>query len=181
MNPGFPGSSSGKEPTCRCRRHRKLGFDPQVGKIPWRRAQQSTPVFLPGESHGQRSLVGHSPQGCKELDMTEATQHTADFMTQYYCLAITSKFWPVGIKEQIKKGTNAPFKEIFWKFNTGTFFFLQELINSHIQLQEVRTRKCSLYFFCLCLDKNCRLYHQGKKGGSILGGSWKPHGPIKHH
>ena len=38
---------------------------------PWRRAWQPTPVFLPGESHGQRSLVGYSPRGHKELDMTE--------------------------------------------------------------------------------------------------------------
>ena len=46
-----------------CRRPR---FDPWVGKIPWRRAWQPTPVFLPGESHGQRSLVGYSPWGYKE-------------------------------------------------------------------------------------------------------------------
>ena len=44
-----------------------------VGKIPWRRAWQPTLVFLPGESHGQSSLVGYSPQGLKELDMNEAT------------------------------------------------------------------------------------------------------------
>ena len=42
-----------------------------VGKIPWRRAWQLTPVFLPGESHGQRSLAGYSPRGHKESDMTE--------------------------------------------------------------------------------------------------------------
>ena len=41
----------------------------------WRRKWQPTPVFLPGESHGQRSLVGYSPWHCKELDMTEATEH----------------------------------------------------------------------------------------------------------
>ena len=52
----------------RLRRHR---FDPWVGKIPWRRAWQSTPVFLPGESHRQRSLLGYSPRGSKESDMTE--------------------------------------------------------------------------------------------------------------
>ena len=46
-------------------------FDPWVGKIPWRRIWQPTPVFLPGEFHGQRRLVGFSPWGCKELDMTE--------------------------------------------------------------------------------------------------------------
>ena len=48
-------------------------FDPWVREMPWRRAWQSTPVFLPGESHRQRSLVGYSPWGCKESDMTETT------------------------------------------------------------------------------------------------------------
>ena len=51
-----------------CRRSR---FDPCIGKIPWRRKWQPTPVFLPGESHGQRSLVGYRPWGCKESDATE--------------------------------------------------------------------------------------------------------------
>ena len=43
------------------RRSKRLGFDPWVGKIPWRRKWQPTPIFLPGESHGQRSLAGYSP------------------------------------------------------------------------------------------------------------------------
>ena len=46
-------------------------FNPYVGKVPWRRKQQPTPVFLPGEFHGERSLAGYSPQGHRELDMTE--------------------------------------------------------------------------------------------------------------
>ena len=49
------------------------GFDPWVRKILWKRKRQPTPVFLPGKSHGQRSLAGHSPLGHKELDMTEMT------------------------------------------------------------------------------------------------------------
>ena len=67
---GFPGSVSGKElPTqVRCKR---CQFDPWVGIFPWRRAWQPTPVFLPGESPGQRSLAGCSPWGCKDSDMTE--------------------------------------------------------------------------------------------------------------
>ena len=54
-----------------CLQGRRPGFDPWVGKIPWRREWQPTPVFWPGEFHGQRSLVGCSPWGCKESDMTE--------------------------------------------------------------------------------------------------------------
>ena len=45
-------------------------FNPLVGKISWRRECQPTPVFLPGEFHGQRSPVGYSPWGCKESDRT---------------------------------------------------------------------------------------------------------------
>ena len=48
-------------------------FDPWVGKSPWQRAQQPTPGFLPGESHGQRSLVGYSSWDRKESDTTKAT------------------------------------------------------------------------------------------------------------
>ena len=68
----------GKESACQCRRCKRCGFNPWVGKIPWRRAWQPTPVFLPGESHGQRSLVGYSPSGRKEQDMTEATERASD-------------------------------------------------------------------------------------------------------
>ena len=48
-----------------------IGLDPSIEKIPWRRAWQPIPVFLPGESHGQRSLAGYSPRGCRELNTTE--------------------------------------------------------------------------------------------------------------
>ena len=50
---------------------RKGEFDPCIAKTPWRRAWQPTPVFLPGESCGQRSLGGYSPWVCKESDTTE--------------------------------------------------------------------------------------------------------------
>ena len=73
---GFPGGTSGKEPTYQCRRLKRRWFDPWVGKIPWRRAWQPTPVFLPGESHGQRSLAGYSPWGHKESDRTERLNTT---------------------------------------------------------------------------------------------------------
>ena len=70
----FPDGTSGKEPTCQCRRRERCEFDPWVRKIPWRRARQPTPVFLPGESHGWRSLVVYSPWGSKESDTTEQLQ-----------------------------------------------------------------------------------------------------------
>ena len=73
LNRGFPGGISGKEPTCQCRRHKRHRFSPWVGKVPWRRKWQPTPVFLPGESHGQKNLVDYSPYSHTELDVTEVT------------------------------------------------------------------------------------------------------------
>ena len=54
------GGTRNKKPACQCRKHR---LDPWVGKIPWRMAWKPTPAFLPGESHGQKSLVGYSLYG----------------------------------------------------------------------------------------------------------------------
>ena len=68
---GFPGGASGKEPVCQCRRRKRHRFDYWVGKIPWRRAWQPTPVFLPEESHRQGILAGYRPQGRKMSDMFE--------------------------------------------------------------------------------------------------------------
>ena len=65
-----------KEPACQRRRRKRHGFNPWVRKICWRRAWQPTPVLLPGEPLGQRSLVGYSPWGHKESDTTEVTEHS---------------------------------------------------------------------------------------------------------
>ena len=80
LGPGFPGGTSGKEPACQCRRCTRFGFDSWVRKIPWRRALQAPPVFLPGKFHGQKSLAGHSlGVGHKKSDMSDHTHvHVAD-------------------------------------------------------------------------------------------------------
>ena len=78
---GFAGGTREKKPACQCRRHKRRKFDPWVGKIPWRRAWQPTAVFLPGESHGQRSLAGCGQWGHEGLDTTKRqprTQHTRE-------------------------------------------------------------------------------------------------------
>ena len=85
---GPPRWLSSKKKHLQCRRHR---FNPWVGKILWRRKWQLTPVFLPRESHGQRSLVG-----CKELDMTEqlsmhsSVQYSGRLLTVLYSLICPS-------------------------------------------------------------------------------------------
>ena len=68
---GSPRGVSGKEPSCQFRRHNRCSCDPWVRKIPWRREWLPTPIFLPGELHGQRSLVDYSPWGCTQSNTTE--------------------------------------------------------------------------------------------------------------
>ena len=72
---GFPGYTvvKKKNPACQCRRHKRCSFYPRIRKIPWSRKWQPTPVFLPGESHEQRGLVGYGTGGCKESDMAKVT------------------------------------------------------------------------------------------------------------
>ena len=84
----YLGGSDGKEPACR---HRRPRFDPWVRKILWRRQWQPTPVFLPGESHGQRILAGYNPWGRKESDTTErltlllsCTSHPRTYLCYYW-------------------------------------------------------------------------------------------------
>ena len=75
---GLPWWLSGKESSCQYWRQE---FNPWFGKIPWSRKWQPSPVFLPGKSHGWRSLAGYSPWGCKESDRTER-------------LSTSVKYWP---------------------------------------------------------------------------------------
>ena len=77
-----------KESTCQCRRYR---LDPWVRKIPWRRKWQSTPVFLPGKSHGQRSLVGHRLKGLKLVghDLVAEYARTLD---EYNCTLFSLQY-----------------------------------------------------------------------------------------
>ena len=121
---GFPGGASGKEPAGRRRRCERPGLDPWVGKTPRRRAWQPTPVFLPRESHGRRSLAGCSPRGHRVI--TEATWHSCPrrSLCQGHCQALSCPvecmvWWRAGrrdrqICKQLSKTTpaNNPMKKI---------------------------------------------------------------------
>ena len=87
-------------------------------EVPWRRKWQPTPVFSPGESHGQKSLVFYSPSGSKELDMTEATKHTHHV---YTCLFYQHEFLA---------------KELFWS----------KLMNIFMTSDKLSTRKVTLFW-----------------------------------
>ena len=87
----LPSGSSGKSLSCQCKRLKRLGFNPWVGKILWRMAWQPTPVLLPREFHGQRSSAGYSPRGHTELatiDVTKQQQH--DIMNVFPTLKINT-------------------------------------------------------------------------------------------
>jgi len=75
---------SGKESACQCRSCRRLIFYPWIGKIPWRRKWQSTPVLLPEKSHRQRSLAGYSPEGYQGSDVTERLNNNKGTEKDWY-------------------------------------------------------------------------------------------------
>ena len=83
---GFPGGSDDKRICLQCR---KCGLDPWFGKIPWRREWQLTPVFLPGKSHGQGSLVGYSSLGHKRVEHGWVTKQKQKVFS-FACLV---NFW----------------------------------------------------------------------------------------
>ena len=91
----------GKESTCQCRGRQ---FHPWGGKIPWRRAWQPTPVFLPRESHGQKSLGGYSPWGRKESNATWQLNNTLRYQKLNYQTEIQSTK-NTGIFSYFKKNT----------------------------------------------------------------------------
>ena len=97
---------SGKESSCHCRRCR---FNPWAGKIPWRRKWQSTPVFLPGKSHGQRSLVGYSPWGCKRVrhDLAPKLQPYACCVSDTFFISFNTHCIPQPIKCYYREETEA--------------------------------------------------------------------------
>ena len=88
-------AQSSKEHACQCSRHKRCGFDPWARKIFQRRKWQSTPVFLLGKSHGQRSLMSYSPWGRKELDTTEQLNH------HHWCWSWSSNTLATWCKELI--------------------------------------------------------------------------------
>ena len=72
--PCLPRWLKGKESTCQCRRSRRRRFNPWVGKMPWRKKWQLTPVFLPRKSQGLKSLMGYSPWDHKRVEQDWATK-----------------------------------------------------------------------------------------------------------
>ena len=96
---GIPGGRSCKEPTSQYKRLKRHSFEYWVGKIPRRRAWPPTPVFLPGESHGQRSLAGCSPRGQRRdwSDRAQRIGHLYVFFGETSAWVFLTLFnWVVG-------------------------------------------------------------------------------------
>ena len=110
----LPDDSAGKESACNAGDTGSIDRS-WVQKIPWRRAWQPTPAFLPSESHGQRSLVGYSSQGCKESDATEVTQHARMQGIQCGCIIACQKMYSA-------KKANATFLKKESRFMAGITF-----------------------------------------------------------
>ena len=91
LTQGFPSGAAGKEATRQCRKHKRCRFNPWIRKIPWTRIQQPTPVFLAGKSREPGGL--YSPQGCKESDTTEATQHVGLLAVCVCAQSVISDSW----------------------------------------------------------------------------------------
>ena len=108
---GLPRWHNGKKPTCQCRRPR---FVPWVGNIPWRRKWHSTPVDLPGKFHGQRSLAGYTPWGCKQSDTTE---HAYTYVTiQWENIFSTPVGFRVLLPNQYSSFTTTQLQEISFAY-----------------------------------------------------------------
>ena len=84
---GFLGGTSGKEPTCQCKRHKRRRFDSWVGKIPWRRAWQPTLVFLSGDSMHRRTWWATVPRVAKSWTQLKwLSMHSRDIYTWSLCM-----------------------------------------------------------------------------------------------
>ena len=91
-----------KESACQWRKCRRFWFDPWVRKIPWRRAWQPTPGFLPGKFHEQRILVGYSPRSWKESDMTNWAHATK---VSILIVTANSLFYPSKVTFTVSKAS----------------------------------------------------------------------------
>ena len=107
---GLPWWLRSKKPTCQ---YRRCGFDLRVGKIPWRRKWQPTPLFMPGTSHGQRKLVGYSPWGFEELaQLSDSAITIIYFPSLQVCL-----FW------NLSKCDHTTCGFLWWFFHLVKYFF----------------------------------------------------------
>ena len=135
---GFPGGTSGKESACQIRDIRDVSLIPRSGRFPGVGNDNPTRVFLPGESYGQRSLVGYRPCDCKESDMTERLT-----------LSLLKELWSSFGEEPIK--TQITFSQVWWlvkwwacKLKIFTYKYRTSLTSNLQPLRDIKGEKSSL-------------------------------------
>ena len=131
---GFPRLCSAKESTCQCRRCKRHGFDPWIGKIPWSRKWHLTPVSLPGKFYGQRSLLGYSPWGSKGVRHNWMTGCKYLYVCIYIFFGQGNLFYlffcPIISHRYIVKILHCP---IFFSLNTSSFSSLFVITHNNYQ------------------------------------------------
>ena len=111
----FPVGTSGKELTCQSWRHKRRMLDPWVEKIPWRRP---TPVLLPGESHGQRSLVGYTAKDYRVWhDWSDLAQSHRSRVTTYSLDVLFSQFWTSSLEPCMAQLTGSTLNRLLHEFS----------------------------------------------------------------
>ena len=145
---GLPRWLRGKESTCQWRRHRRHRFDPWVGKVPWRRKWQPISVFLPGISHGQRSLVGYSPWGHR-VGHCWVTKHTCKHVLKRrlketcLCFSLTPTSCRFHTAKQFP---------ICWPYPPWapwfTFLCWAKVVTLCFHLLSLSFQRCDLFFHC---------------------------------
>ena len=111
----------------------------QVGKIPWRREWLPTPVFLPGELHGQRSLAGYSPWGHKELGMTDSHFHLLFLVYRWHLLSLSS-CGPASVCAHTGRGSELSDVSYFLNKFIGVLLFYNVALDSSVQQSASATR-----------------------------------------
>ena len=137
------------------------GFDPWDGKIPWRRKWQTTAELLPGKPHGQRSLVGYSPWGLKELDTTEQLHFTYLYICKVSILYWCFSFWLTSLCiigssfiHFIRTDSNAATFDLENYIQLGSIFSAFTVIEKMTLRRKKFTERC---LFGIELVSNCQV------------------------
>ena len=148
-----------KKTACHCKRAKRRGFDPWVGKILWSRKWQSTPVLLPGKFHGQRSLVGYSPWGCKESGMTE--QLSTHIIALQCCVRFyRTEKWVSDMYTYIPSSLDSlpVFTEhwvgvpVLWSRFSSVIYFMHSIVSMSIPVSQFIPPLPSLFVLYICVS-----------------------------
>ena len=154
-----------------CLQCRRPGFNPWVGKIPWRRKWQPNPVFLPGESHGQRSLVGYSPRGCKELDTTERLH--------FHFISHTIKVMLKILQARLQLYVNGECPDVQAGFRKGRGT-RDQIANIHWIIEKANEFQKSIYFCFIDYTKAFDCVDHNKLENSERDGNTRPPGLLRN-